>query len=655
MAHDMGARSGEETALVADGEQGRTRRAAGGVGLAARLAASLLAAASSVSALAPPARLEVGIVAALVPAGGEDGELALPFVVEVAAGEPAGDAAAAFRGEVRFVLAAADSGQTRAAFVQPFELPRTGADGGPLAGLRLYGELRLPDGRYELEAAARDLDSGATGEARLAVASPAERDAGWLASQALFVDRRPGWRALRTSELPESDLPFPFLDANGAFFLPAARSEASSGAPLSAFALLAATGHDFPFVVGELVDVADGSVHELPVAVLALTPASQQGLALAQLELGPVPRPGSFRVRLATARPDGIRESPFASGPELRIAPRQAVAAAAPRAPAAVAAGAAGLEAGYLRVIARLAADGLDGAASALVDFERTALATRPSGRLAELREAEQRIFEQLTRRDPAVRAALLVLHQAAVEVAHRRRDAWLYAQSRRFLAELTRGPARAPAAERAFAADVLALSDSAAALELDPRHRLALLRQTLELERTGQLDAAAATVARLVETDAEDPHARLRLAVIARRRGEAKLAFETFSGLVASPAPAWVHELAYSELAALDRAFGRPRAAIAVLQMGIARLEAQALHLQLAFYLDEANQPGSSTAVVHRLPIALDGARPSARHLYALDPWEELEAVRRRVRGRAEAAFPALAAALGTASRGPG
>jgi len=621
--------------------------------LACALRVALLGAPLAVGGAASPTPLEVGLISALVPVPGEVDELALPLVVEVAAGEPASASASSFRGEIRVTLRTA-SGEPRAAFVQPFDLERRGAEGGSLAGLRLYGELRVGAGHYELEATARDLDSGAAGRAVAGFEVPADRSAGWVASPVLFVDRRPGWRALRTSELPASDLPFPFLDASGAVFLPAAGIDVRGGATVSAFALLAAPGRDYPFVAAELVDLADGTARDLPVVVLSLTPATVPGLAVARLELGPVERSGEFRVRLTATGADGTRTSPFASGPALRVA--AAAPASLPAASPAIAAGAGAvaLEDGYLRVLGRLAQAGPAETARALLAFERAALAPRPSARLADLRSAQRRVVHGLSVLQRPARAAILVLHSEAIALAHEQRDAWLYAQDRSFLTELLRVETGSSArGERAFAADLLALSDSAAALQVDPAHPLALQRQAISLEGTGQLDAAAEVVRRWVAAEPHNPQARLRSAVLERRRGEPAAARETLARLLASPAPDWILELAYAELAAVERALGRPQAARAVLEHGIGRLHSQSLHLQLAFYFDEANQSSRSTAVVHRLPIALEGARPAARHLYALEPSAELEVVRRRVRAHADTAVVPLRAALAMAAQG--
>jgi hypothetical protein len=621
------------------------RRHAGAIPLA------LLGAAVAGAAAPPP--LEVGLISALVPVAGVADELALPLVVEIAAGEPASETdASSFRGEIRVILRSA-AGEAQASFVQAFDLERRGPEGGDLAGLRLYAELRVAAGRYELEAAVRDLDTGAAGRAVAAFEAPADRDVGWLASPALIVDRRPGWRALRTSELPASDLPFPFLDARGAVFLPAAELEASDGATLDALALFAAPGRDYPFVAAELVDLADGTVHDLPVAVLSITPAAAPGLAVARLEIGPVGREGSYRVRLTAVRPDGTRASPFASGPTLRIAPAR-VADRLVESPAILAgSGAGALESGYLQVLARLAEAGPEAGAQALLGFERAALTPRRSARLAELRTAERRIFERLTARERPARAAILALHLAAIELAQAERDVWIYAQGRAFLGDLLRGEKRPSADERAFAADLLSLCDSAAALHFDSAHPLALLRQAIVLEGTGPAGRRRrrrASLARGVARRSSCPPACGRPPAPARRAGGGPRDVLRAARFAGSRLGARARLLGALVARTIPR---QAQAARAVLEEGIQRLEAQPLHLQLAFYLDEANQSARSTAVVHRLPIALEGARPAARHLYALEPSAELEVVRQRVRAQADGGLVALRAALAATAKG--
>jgi hypothetical protein len=81
-----------------------------------------------------------------------------------------------------------------------------------------------------------------------------------------------------------------------------------------------------------------------------------------------------------------------------------------------------------------------------------------------------------------------------------------------------------------------------------------------------------------------------------------------------------------------LEREAGLVRQAEATLRRGIEATGVQALHLQLAFYLDLQQRRAESESVLDEVSLAETGVEVAPRHRYNGQPQAELEVARERV-----------------------
>src|SRR6185503_9592849 len=89
-------------------------------------------------------------------------------------------------------------------------------------GLKLYAVLRVPPGDYSLDVRVSNTATRGYGKREVSVHAPdfARKEA--ALSPPLLADRADRWRVFKQSDSPHEDLPFPFIDAQGSGFLPAA-------------------------------------------------------------------------------------------------------------------------------------------------------------------------------------------------------------------------------------------------------------------------------------------------------------------------------------------------------------------------------------------------------------------------------------------------
>jgi tetratricopeptide (TPR) repeat protein len=248
----------------------------------------------------------------------------------------------------------------------------------------------------------------------------------------------------------------------------------------------------------------------------------------------------------------------------------------------------------------------------------------------------------------------VVYLHYLADEHYLNRGEGWLVSQNREWVRELVqrwidRGGGGAEG--RRFGAQLLAsMGATSYALELDPSNELALLRRVALAEKGSRPEDALMWLGQLLEAHPQSHQGRLRKAVVLRKYGQPGDARKLLRGLVDdSGSPQWVVVLAYQELALIERDERRHDRAEALLREAVARIPAQELYLQLAYYLDERQRPDDAVAALNQMPS--HAGTSAARHLYNAPPQEELQRARQQVAAQAAAGVSQLRLALGGAA----
>ncbi len=590
----------------------------------------------------------VSLLTALLPAA--EGHRTVAAVVEFpAAALPQKGDSSDLDGQVRLRVTDAKGGEV-VSLADPFLVPVVESDGQPLAGIKLFAEVDLGPGDYEIEATLLGTDGKSRGSAttRLRIAAAAGET--WVASPPLLADRRPNWRAFRSNNLQASGVVFPFTSPEGGVFLPRGVPTLAAGQPLDMLALVASPHGDFPELVAEARSVDGNRRIELPVSVLGVTSGAIAGVSVVNLRIGPLSAAGEYRIRLGFADSEGTLESPFLDGVPVRLetpASTGAASAAAeeeeenPSAP--LPATEAALTDGYLKVLRAASGENLKAAGQELAEFERTAT-QRGAGSVSDLRGAEKRLARKVAGRDEAAWRAILGIHLAADDIYVHWRNAWLTAQGRRFMQELVRfGGFRRDPRSKAFAADVLALTSPREALDIDPNHSLALLRTAIGEERAFRFKGSVEFLRRLLAHDPGNVQARLRLGMDLSQLGDRDDAQRELSSVEKATAPAWMHELAIGEQATLAHDAGHRKEAEEILRRAIEQNGGQQLYIQLAFYLDQWNRSHEAVSLLNRMRVEEGQERASARHIYAQDPEAEITAVRDQVDALAKAGLAEL------------
>jgi len=267
---------------------------------------------------------------------------------------------------------------------------------------------------------------------------------------------------------------------------------------------------------------------------------------------------------------------------------------------------------------------------------------------MEELEAAWKAVAERLVRRQPRAALPIAVLHA----MAHRRfletHEARLMSLARTGAYEaVEHGHAAGDEVSDELGADVLALVDPAAALEFNPVHRLALLRVAIGNPLVPASDHADGPLRKLVTAYPDDTHARLRLGILLRRRGDLDEAARELAAAAGGDGASWCREVAFGELAALEESRGRSREAEEALRRGIAETAAPQLYLQLGAYLDDWNRPQEAVSIVNRMPVARAVDLESGRHRMKRGAEAEIAETLERIAAGAARQLDALRAAL--------
>jgi len=153
----------------------------------------------------------------------------VPVIIEVAGA----DLIAASRNNVAtaeiFVYAFDDDGLVRDTLVQRVVLDmRKIPENLRNAGIKYYGTLSLPSGRYAVKSLVRVLESQARGYARRDIRVPGESDV--AVSDPLFIEEPGKWLMVKGSSHDTTKAPYPF-EVDGQSFIPSAAVSAKSDQP----------------------------------------------------------------------------------------------------------------------------------------------------------------------------------------------------------------------------------------------------------------------------------------------------------------------------------------------------------------------------------------------------------------------------------------
>jgi len=562
------------------------------------------------------------------------------------------------------------SGAAKDSFTQPFALDVT--DERLQHGLKLYGILRVPPGDYKIKVGVTD-KAGAKGSGETSLHAPdfGRREA--VLSPPLFPEPADRWRVFQQSDSPHEDLPFPFADAQGGGFLPAATPTVGpDGASCVVFAYGAAG--DAPRITAKLV--ANGKTYTPKVTLLE----SGTGKFTIQRRLllkidGPLPE-GGGRLELAVQATDAVRTTASALVVEKQAEAQPQLAAqsgdepqeANPEdEPAALPQGFTKEDVGarYRDVLQRAERGEIDAAVRQLADLETAATTHRHYGENKALREVERATIdgEHLSLLNVAY------VHVRLDDELARRGAAWNVAQNRLWLADLMErfvktsaepgrlpdGASRidAPQAKHLAAQLLAGVGNNQEAIAYEPTNELALLRLAISAEKVGDLEGASNWLKKLLDAHPGNAHARIRLAVIDRRKHDDAGAARLLEGLMnegsapSSSVPRWIAGLACQQLAEIQRARGNEAMAETVLRQGIDKLGIQALYVQLAFYLDERQKADEAVQVLNGMPVISGPDELSGRFLYNEPPRAEMAIARQQIEASVIGAWPQLRAGL--------
>ncbi len=552
------------------------------------------------------------------------------------------------------------SGKVVDQFTQVFALDPT--DELVQKGLKLFAVLRVPPGDYKVKVAVRNSETRAHGEREVSVHAPdfARREA--ALSPPLFSDGANRWRVFRQSDSPHEEIPFPFVDAQGGGFLPAAAPALPpAGGELVVYAYGALT--DAQQVTARLIG-ADGKTIPARASVVD----SAQGKFVIQRRLlmkleGPLPV-GNHRLEVTLADSAGGHSTSTAVAVVANAAPEAiAKAVAAGHEPGqpgqpvdeepALPAGwtPAQLAERYREVLSHAAGGDLDGAAPLLADLELAATPKRSYGQHKALRNVERDGLEGALGSGQGLLPLIYLYAKVDAELLSRN-EAWMAAQNRLFTAELVDRWVKGnggDAATRHVAAQLLAgLGSSALALELEPTNELALLRTAISAEKGGLLAEAEAALQTLVKAHPQSAHGRLRLGIVEKRLGREAEAVRLLTEVMNEQgAPRWAAALACQQLADFAREKGQHERAEALLRQGIEQIGQQSLYVQLAYYLDERQRSDEAVAVLNGMTVAAGRTETSGRHNYNAPPEAEIALARQQVEARVAGEWPQLRAAL--------
>ncbi len=605
----------------------------------------------------PPPPVPVDVLAVPFPISGAiDDQLAM--LVEV--GGKAllvNNTGADLAGEIEAVAVDA-AGKEVDQFSQPFALDATD-EALQHGGLKLYAVMRMPPGDYKLKVNVRNSATHARGTREVSVHAPDFGRHEAALSPPLFADSPNHWRVFRQSDSPHEALPFPFVDAQGGGFLPAASPTVPpAGGEVVVYAYGALT--DAQKVEARLVDGGKAAPAHVTVIDSAQGRFVIQRRLLLRLE-GPLPV-GSHRLEVTLADSAGGHSTDTALAVLADAAPPAAVAqvTAASSEPEQPVEEEPALPAGWTTdllvarfhdVLSRASGGDLEGAAGDLASLELAATPKRSQGQVKGLRQAEMHGLEGAMSSPQGLLPVIYLYVREDAELL-RRNEAWLAAQNRVFTGELVARWVKAnggDATSKHLAAQLLAgVGSSSLALEYEPNNELALLRLAISDEKGGLLVDATGLLRKLVAAHPDSAHGRLRLGMVLHRQGQDAEAVRLLTAVMnEATAPRWVAALACQQLAAMAHDEGARDRAEAMLRGGIETIGAQSLYVQLAYYLDERQRSDEAVAVLNGMPTLSGPSESSARHLYNAPPEAELALARQQVEARVAGEWPQLRAAL--------
>jgi len=629
---------------VTESPSSRLRRRAWGsrlilaVGLGTLLPAALGA---SDAATAP-----LGVVASVVPIPAST-DRTLVLVLDLPGSETVlGEGPGVPAGELHIVIRD-DAGTVLASTAEPFAFL--------VAGIHVYTAYRLGAGSFTADATV--VDEQGVVRARWSESFAARTSVATWASAPLLTAGRPGWKSYRTTEGGRTDVPYPFVDS-GIAFLPVARQVVAPSSALELRVLVESPEREFPFLQAVWA-ASDGGISEASAELLNVQSLAVPRLFLLRVRVGVPPREDDYGLRLAFRRADGTAGALSPAGVHVLVASapaREEPSTIVIEAPAESSPVSGSIEEAIVAAANLLVEGDSDAAANTLVAAERGTISggkPRALGRqVADLRRLEARAVDRLIDREPAAGfpLACLILRTHRELVAGR--DTLLLLSVAGLLRDVLHhlvaatGPASKP-----FAADALSLVRPAAALELDPRHHLALLRLAVGDPRLPLEERALEPLHRVLAAYPEDEHARLVLGVVELQQGDSESAKRELTAVASGSGPDWMREVAYGELAEQLYRGGDRAGAEATLREGIANLAAPQLYLQLGAYLDSWNRTQEAISIVNRMPVERAAERETGRHRMTHGARDESDAVMARLTERARSEIEALRRALAAES----
>jgi tetratricopeptide (TPR) repeat protein len=485
------------------------------------------------------------------------------------------------------------------------------------SGLKLYGELGLPPGQYQVRVLVRSFHSGVYGLRSLGVEVSQPGAPPSLVAVVPPPAQRDSWlpvRPWRPMDAPSA--PYPFLLGERAVS-PSALPVAVTGAAVDGFLFSPSFPRERLRLRGTLEPAKAAGVRPQAVSFELGEPASSPHSPLQALPFrfqAPELEPGDYTLRLALEDRSGaelgetylpllivrggwrerhllwtdlrwlldgedlalLRQAP---GTEGDLTSRRARREAERRRRE-------DLSDGYRQVLAILGRGSSSAARGALVELERGVLGPDSRRELAALRATQLTVAESLVESRVESLLPLLALHDELYRSYSQRHLFSLAAHSRSLVERLAELYVENGGSLILGAHALASLGGSQQhanlhttsqqlfrrALELDPDNRAALVGLAAGLEKHGQQREATVLLRRLVEAHPDFAEGRLRLALALRRQGDAAGAQELLDELWEAAAPGWIVALAAQELARMHLAAGASGRAVALLEEAIAR-----------------------------------------------------------------------------------
>jgi tetratricopeptide (TPR) repeat protein len=571
------------------------------------------------------------------------------------------------------------------------------------SGLKFFGGLELPPGKYELRILVRNAGSGALGSERLEIEVPGASTTEATLPPLTFGGpvARESWLAVRSPSL--------ILDESGeyAFRLgaqavnPAARAVLVVGREARA-ALLHVTGVRKPNVGGgavvEFMPVTAGTgataaanggrvIATADATVLEIVGEGDESSANEVTFIPPDVPPGLYRARFSEgdSAEDKSAWTPVAvigaNTQErdllwsdlrwmLQSRPSAQPSEAAPGAPGEGDALSRRERSGravrrlakrYREVLEELTRGSFASAKSALFEMESEVLGRGDRKEALRLREAELTVARDLGKQSAEALLPLLRLHSEVGEqyrarrifslVAHARAMVELLAERHAEIGGSAALTARTLASQAGYLQEANLLSSSrrlfVRALEHDADTASALLGLAASFEKYAEYNFAIQRLQVLADLLPDSDEALLRLAINQARVGWVPRARQALEIVVGRDSGDWVWSLAVEELARIHLVAGNLAMAQEVLGSAARRRpEADGIRFMLGHVYDRQGRVDRSLELVSSVGTDRTG-QPSARRRYDEWPRGLLEEDRRLLLNTAEAAIPACASAL--------